>query len=116
MIFNLMRIFAVKRNRVSFITTKNASFESNLRYLARELESKRTEDGGSYEYRFIPKDEFSLSNMKYMATSKYVFLTDNFFALAFMSFASNVKIIQLWHGTGIFKKFGYDLLTRNSRR
>ncbi|MBQ6813644.1 MAG: CDP-glycerol glycerophosphotransferase family protein [Methanobrevibacter sp.] len=116
MIFNLMRIFAVKRNRVSFITTKNASFESNLRYLARELESKRTEDGGSYEYRFIPKDEFSLSNMKYMATSKYVFLTDNFFALAFMSFASNVKIIQLWHGTGIFKKFGYDLLNEKQQK
>ena len=86
MIFNIFRIFPTKSNRVSFITTKNASFESNLRFLAEELETRETSKGEKYEYHFIPKDRFSLSNMKLLATSKYIFLTDNFFALAFMRF------------------------------
>lgn len=106
----------MKRNRVSFITTKNASFESNLRYIADELRTRKTSKGKPYEYYFIPKDEFSLSNMKKLATSKYIFLTDNFFALAFMRFNRKAKLIQLWHGTGIFKKFGYDLLEDNQKK
>ena len=116
MIFNLFRIFPLKKNRVSFITTKNASFESNLRYLADELKMRKTDDGRGYDFDFIPKDEFSLSNMKKLATSKYIFLTDNFFALAFMRFNKNAKLVQLWHGTGIFKKFGFDLLEENQKK
>lgn len=116
MIFNILRIFPVKSNRVSFITTKNASFESNLRFLAEELKTRETSKGKKYEYHFIPKDQFSLSNMKLLATSKYIFLTDNFFALAFMRFSKKTKLIQLWHGTGLFKKFGYDLLKDNEKK
>ncbi|MBQ2961361.1 MAG: CDP-glycerol glycerophosphotransferase family protein [Methanobrevibacter sp.] len=116
MIFNLFRIFPLKSNRVSFITTKNASFESNLRFLADELKGRETSKGEKYEYHFIPKDQFSLSNMKLLATSKYVFLTDNFFAIAFMRFHKKAKLIQLWHGTGLFKKFGYDLLEDNEKK
>ncbi|MBR5504235.1 MAG: CDP-glycerol glycerophosphotransferase family protein [Methanobrevibacter sp.] len=116
MLFNLFRIFPIKKNRVSFITTKNASFESNLRYIADELKTRKTSKGNSYEFHFIPKDEFSLSNMKKLATSKYIFLTDNFFALAFMRFSKKTKLIQLWHGTGIFKKFGYDLLEEDQKK
>ncbi len=116
MIFNMFRIFPVKYNRVSFITTKNASFESNLRFLAEELKTRETSNGEKYEYHFIPKDQFSLSNMKKLATSKYVFLTDNFFALAFMNFSKKTKLIQLWHGTGLFKKFGYDLLNDDEKK
>ena len=116
MIFNIFRIFPTKSNRVSFITTKNASFESNLRFLAEELETRETSKGEKYEYHFIPKDRFSLSNMKLLATSKYIFLTDNFFALAFMRFGKKTKLIQLWHGTGLFKKFGYDLLKDNEKK
>ena len=116
LIFNIFRIFPVKYNRVSFITTKNASFESNLRFLAEELKTRETSNGEKYEYYFIPKDQFSLSNMKKLATSKYVFLTDNFFALAFMNFSKKAKLIQLWHGTGLFKKFGYDLLNDDEKK
>ena len=116
MIFNLFRIFPLKKNRVSFITTKNASFESNLRYLADELKMRKTDDGKDYDFDFIPKDEFSFSNMKKLATSKYIFLTDNFFALAFMRFNKNAKLVQLWHGTGIFKKFGFDLLEDSQKK
>lgn len=52
---------------------------------------------------------------KKLATSKYVFLNDNFFPLAFMNFKKDTKVIQLWHAPGAFKKFGAssDVKSRN---
>ena len=57
----------------------------------------------------------SLRNIYEFATSKYVFLVDNFFPLAFMD-VSGMKWVQLWHGTGIFKKFGYDFLNEDDKK
>ncbi|WP_297981989.1 CDP-glycerol glycerophosphotransferase family protein [uncultured Methanobrevibacter sp.] len=116
LIFNLCRIFPLKKNRVAFITTRNASFESNLKYVSEELKNYRTSDGKEYESVFVPKDVFSISNIRKLACSRYVFLTDNFFALAFMRFNSKTKLIQLWHGTGVFKKFGYELLNEDEKK
>ena len=116
MIFNLFRIFPLKSNRVSLITTKNASFESNLRYIARGLDKRFSSNNEPYECHFIKKDVVSLLNMYRLATSKYIFLTDNFFALAFMHVSKDVKMIQLWHGIGLFKRFGYDCLNENEKK
>lgn len=107
-IFNFLRKFPQKNNKIALLTNRNHSFDSNLEYIARELDN-RNKNGKDFEYNFISKDSLSLKNIRDFATSKYVFLVDNFFPLAFMN-VEGMKWIQLWHGTGIFKKFGYDLL------
>ncbi|MCQ2961001.1 MAG: CDP-glycerol glycerophosphotransferase family protein [archaeon] len=113
-IFNIFRKFPQKNNKITLLTNKNHSFDSNLEYIAKELDN-RNNDGKNYEYKFIPKDSLSLSDIRDFATSKYVFLVDNFFPLAFMN-TNGMKWIQLWHGTGIFKKFGYDLLNPEEKK
>lgn len=114
-IFNLFRSFPQKDNKVTLLTNRNHSFEINLEYIAKELEKRKTKDGRDYEYNFIEKDSLSLGNIHDFASSKYVFLVDNFFPLAFMN-VEGMKWVQLWHGTGIFKKFGYDLLNDDEKR
>ena len=114
-IFNLFRKFPQKDNKIALLTNKNHSFELNLEYIAMELDNRKTKDGKDFEYNFIEKDSLSLRNIYEFATSKYVFLVDNFFPLAFMD-VSGMKWVQLWHGTGIFKKFGYDLLNEDDKK
>ena len=113
-IFNILRKFPQKNNKITLLTNKNHSFEANLEYIAKELEN-RNNNGKNYEYKFIPKDSLSLSNIRDFASSKYVFLVDNFFPLAFMN-VEGMKWVQLWHGTGLFKKFGYDLLNDEDKK
>ncbi len=84
--------------------------------MADELENHKTKNGESYEFFFIPKDSFSIKNFHRLATSKYVFLSDNFFALGFMKFHDEVVISQLWHAPGVFKRFGYDLVDDDSQK
>ncbi|MBO7518552.1 MAG: CDP-glycerol glycerophosphotransferase family protein [Methanobrevibacter sp.] len=107
-IFNILRKFPQKNNKITLLTNKNHSFEANLEYIAKELDN-RNNSGKNYEYKFNPKDSLSFANIRDFASSKYVFLVDNFFPLAFMN-VEGMKWVQLWHGTGLFKKFGYDLL------
>ena len=114
-IFNLFRRFPQKDNKITLLTNKNHSFEVNLEYIAKELDNRKTKDGRDYEYNFIEKDSLSLNNIRDFASSKYVFLVDNFFPLAFMD-VDGMKWVQLWHGTGIFKKFGYDLLNDEDKK
>ncbi|MBQ3472927.1 MAG: CDP-glycerol glycerophosphotransferase family protein, partial [Methanobrevibacter sp.] len=113
-IFNILRKFPQKNNKITLLTNKNHSFEANLEFIAKELDN-RNNSGKNYEYKFIPKDSLSFANIRDFASSKYVFLVDNFFPLAFMN-VEGMKWVQLWHGTGLFKKFGYDLLNDEDER
>ena len=100
-IFTLFKSFPVKNERISFIIDSDESFKGNLDYIKKEFEKR-----GNFEFNFFYKDKISLNAFKYLATSKYVFLNDNFFPLAFMSFKDETKVVQLWHAPGASKKFG----------
>lgn len=100
-IFNIFKIFPVKNDRISFIIDSGESFKGNLDYIKKEFEKR-----GKFEFNFFYKDKLSLKAFKNLATSKYIFLNDNFFPLAFMSFKDETDVIQLWHAPGASKKFG----------
>lgn len=100
-IFNLFKPFPVKDNRISFIIDSGESFKGNLDYIKKEFERR-----GNFEFNFFYKDKLSFNAFKNLATSRYVFLNDNFFPLAFMSFKDETKVVQLWHAPGASKKFG----------
>ena len=100
-LFNLFTKFPINDRSVSFIIDSNESFSGNLEYIKKEFEKR-----GDYEYNFYYKDKISLNSFKKLATSKYIFLNDNFFPFAFMNFKDESEVIQLWHAPGAFKKFG----------
>ena len=100
-IFNVFTKFPINDNLISFIIDSNESFSGNLEYIKNEFEKR-----GNFEFNFYYKDQLSFSSLKKLATSKYVFLNDNFFPLAFMNFNKRTLVVQLWHAPGAFKKFG----------
>ena len=100
-LFSLFKIFPISKNRITFIVDSNESFKGNLDYIKREFERR-----GDFEYNFFYKDKLSFSAFKNLATSRYVFLNDNFFPIAFMNFKKDTIVTQLWHAPGASKKFG----------
>lgn len=101
LLFRLFRYTYVEPNRISFIMDSRESFKGNLEYIKREFERK-----GDYDFHFFYKDKLSYSSLQKLAGSRYIFLNDNFFALAFMEFKPKNIIVQLWHAPGASKKFG----------
>ena len=101
LIFKLFKNTDVQENRISFIIDSRESFKGNLDYVKKEFEKR-----GNFEFHFFYKDKLSFSSFKNLSSSRFIFLNDNFFPLAFMDFKSENRIIQLWHAPGASKKFG----------
>ena len=101
LLFKLFRYTYVEKNRVSFIIDSRESFKGNLDYIKKEFEKR-----GDFEFHFFYKDKLSYASLKKLAGSRYIFLNDNFFAMAFMDFKPKNIIVQLWHAPGASKKFG----------
>lgn len=49
-----------------------------------------------------------LQFMKHYARANYVIISDNFLPVASCNKRKGTFVIQMWHGCGAFKKFGYD--------
>ncbi|MBZ9570423.1 CDP-glycerol glycerophosphotransferase family protein [Methanobrevibacter sp. TMH8] len=125
-IFNFFKLFSFNRNDVFFILDKKNSFNGNSKFIKNEL-SKRDK----FKFYTLSKEDYSFQGVKSpintikkfftllnfffigsyrLSKSKYVFLNDNFFPLAYMNFNKDVTIFQLWHAPGAFKKFGISSL------
>ena len=101
LLFRFFKRTPIQKNRISFVIDSRESFKGNLDYIKKEFEKR-----GNFEFNFFYKDKLSFSGFRKLAGSKYVFLNDNFFPLAFMKFNPESVIVQLWHAPGASKKFG----------
>lgn len=52
--------------------------------------------------------KYSIEFMKLYAKAEFVFICDNFLPVSACKKRKDTTVIQLWHGCGAFKKFGYD--------
>lgn len=101
LVFKLFQHVKIDEKQVSFIIDSKESFKGNLDYIKKEFEKR-----GDYKFHFFYKDKISFSSFRQLAASRFIFLNDNFFPLAFMKFKPENIIVQLWHAPGASKKFG----------
>ncbi len=115
--FNIsVRLFPLKENRVCFLSMHNEGFCDSLGSVCEKLKEKRPDT----EAVFITREDLSVKNpfrllsfflvkSRLLATSKYVFLNDNFMPMGRLNFKKDAVITQLWHAEGAFKKFGFHI-------
>lgn len=114
----------VDENKVVFIEVRHPHVTNSLQVMFDEL-------ANNYDYKI--HTHFLLTNgtiradfqkrcidaAKDIATAKYVFMNEASNVMSAMPLRPETKIIQLWHGCGAFKKFGFstaDLLFGASRK
>lgn len=119
--FNLSRILPVKQNRIAFVAPHNGGENDSLGLVRAYAESKGIYDIVTISTRDLKPDFSGIKTLVFscfralrfftlkaaaLATSKYVFLNDNFMPMASLKFSPEAVITQLWHAEGAFKKFG----------
>lgn len=107
-IFNIFSKSSIDKNQITFILDDNNSFKGNMKFIKEEFSNN-----GQFNFFYFNKNKPSFSSMKKLAKSKYIFLDDNFLAMAFMNFNKDTIITQLWHAPGAFKKFGASSSNNN---
>ncbi|MBQ9914333.1 MAG: CDP-glycerol glycerophosphotransferase family protein [Clostridia bacterium] len=115
-LFNISAvIFPVKENRIAFVSMHNENFRDSLGNVYERLKRENR-----YDFVLITREDLSVKKplkvfsfffikSRLLATSKYVFLNDNFMPMGKMNFSKSAVITQLWHGEGAFKKFGLHI-------
>ncbi len=116
LLFNISSLlFKVRDNRIAFISMHNENFKDSLGCVYEYLKNDER-----YRFVLITREDLSvrkplsvisffLNKSRLLATSKYVFLNDNFMPMGKLNFRKETVITQLWHGEGAFKKFGLDI-------
>ena len=116
LLFNISAVlFPVKKNRIAFISMHNENFNDSLGCVYKQLGKEK-----KYDFVFLTRQDLSvrkplkvisffLVKSRLLATSRYVFLNDNFMPMGKLKFRKETVVTQLWHGEGAFKKFGLHI-------
>lgn len=120
-LFNICRIFPIKKNRVAFVAPHNGGEKDSLGVMRSYIRKIGGYDIVNISTRDLQLDFSGIKSLvisclkaagfftlkaRALATSKYVFLNDNFMPMADLNFSKEAVITQLWHAEGAFKKFG----------
>lgn len=121
--FHIFRILPLKLNKICFLSPHSENFRDSLGAVMEEAilrddfyivkaVSKLDIDKSSAKKLFssvLNALKFFTVDAYHLATSKYIFLNDNFMPMAKLNFKKQAVVTQLWHAEGVFKKFGLHL-------
>lgn len=111
------RLLPIKKNRVSFLTNRTLTPTGNLKAVYDTLVDKDEFDvkllchnaGG----KAMAKNFFKFAYM--FMTSSVVYVDDYYHFISYIKAKKDTKIIQLWHGVGAFKTFGFSRFHKDSK-
>lgn len=111
------RLLPIKKNRISFITNRTLTPTGNLKAVYDTLVDKEEFDvkllchnaGG----KAMAKNFFKFIYM--FMTSRIVYVDDYYHFISYIKTKKNTTIIQLWHGVGAFKTFGFSRFHKDSK-
>lgn len=118
--FKIFSIFPLKNKKIVFCESTNSKFTGNCRSINENIKLENyyfylVELNKKENYKFIKNYNFyNLKSIYHLATAKYWFADTGF--LSFLPKRKNQKNIQLWHGAGAFKKFGFSELNSKGIR
>ena len=122
--FNVFRFMPMINNKITFLSPHNESFNDSLGAVMNELILRDEFNIQKISCSDLNIDKSSvLSLIKsifkaflfftvkayHLATSRFVFLNDNFMPMGKLNFKKNAVITQLWHAEGVFKRFGLHI-------
>lgn len=100
----------IDENKVLFLSDVRAELGGNLKFVYDYLEGSeynrilRLKEDRKVKRTFKQKFELCYD----LSTSKYIFLDDFSRFISLMKVRKGQEVVQLWHGAGAYKKFGYS--------
>lgn len=110
--YNLNRFRKVDKNRVLFADAHHVECPNHMA----DLRDALKDNGYTIEEYYVDlvllgkfRGLIAMAHfMKMYSRCAYVVVCDNFISVAACRKKKATKVIQLWHGSGAFKKFGFD--------
>ncbi|TWT27694.1 CDP-glycerol glycerophosphotransferase family protein [Planomicrobium sp. CPCC 101110] len=108
----LSLIVPVNENKILMVVSRSEKLEGNLKFIHDELITQRPD---AKIHLISSANKMNLKLFKELfaiAGTKYLILDDFFLPVYLIKPAKTLKVIQLWHAAGAFKKFGYSTVDK----
>lgn len=108
--YNFFHFCPIKPNKVLFFSDQRAELGGNMKCLYDVMDQEKYQVICILRANTFIKRTFA-ENVRlsyHLATSQYIILDDWNRATSYMDGRPGQEIVQLWHGTGAFKTFGYS--------
>lgn len=107
-VFKKMKI----QNRIFFYSIRSdGKLLENIRYVYEACDAKKVVFA-----KMLPHSLFDICKIKYFMLTSKVIVTDDYMKyLRSVRLRDGQKVVQLWHASGAFKRFGLDAPSRLSR-
>ncbi|WP_197025059.1 CDP-glycerol glycerophosphotransferase family protein [Paucisalibacillus sp. EB02] len=114
-------LFKVNRKKITFASYRSNHLRDNLFYVSEEIKKNYS----SYKIVYLLKkfDSSGFGKINYLihmvkacfhlATSRYFIIDDYYFPIYVIKPRKDMDIIQLWHSSGAFKKFGLSTVGKS---
>ena len=110
------RMLKIKQNRISFFSNRTDYPTGNLKAAYEAVKGIENADvhlvckGGGAKGTLAVLFKF----LRLYMTSRVVFVDDYYHLVSYIKKKKNTKLIQLWHGCGAFKTFGFSRYHKDS--
>lgn len=107
--------FPLKKDKVCFLSDVRNVLGGNLKFVYDYLENKNYERVIEFRADRRIKRTFreNIQLVYNLSTSKYILLDDYVTVINYVKVRKNQELVQLWHGPGAFKKFGWSRAKTN---
>ncbi len=111
------RLFKIKQNRVSFFSNRTSEPVGNLKAVydtlkdIPELDIHMDCKSGGAKATLLHLFKFLYLYM----TSRVVYIDDYYHLISYIKKKKGTALIQLWHGVGAFKTFGFSRIHKDSK-
>lgn len=110
--------FKVDENKVAFASYRANELKDNLFYISSEMEKEYPHMKQVYLMKKFHSSLYGrmiylvhmIKSCYFLATSRYFIIDDYYFPVYVINPRKNMDIIQLWHSSGAFKKFGLSTI------
>ncbi|MCJ8007996.1 CDP-glycerol glycerophosphotransferase family protein [Lederbergia wuyishanensis] len=114
LLYYLFHVFPVKTRRILFASDSREEIGGNLKFVYEEMVNREIDFDYKFMFKensFVKKSLIEIVKLAYYcATSKNILLEENYPMISPLKIRKKADLIQLWHGAGAFKKFGYSRL------
>src|SRR5690625_2512636 len=105
-----IRTRKIDKNKVIIVLSRGNKLQDNLQFVFFQLQRLYSQK----KVRFIKAHNKMSLKLFYeimkISSAKYVILDDYYLPIYLIKPSNDLKIIQLWHAAGAFKKFGYSTI------
>lgn len=110
--YKMFKLLPINKKRVSYLSDSRIDLTGNFEYIHDEMKRQNAAFDERFYFKFTnkePKTIFEYMTLaKAIATSRYVLLDDFYPIIYPLDIQKGADLIQVWHGVGAFKTFGFS--------